>query len=350
MVLRFPKVFQGKNVKITNRVGVTLIELIVVISIIGVIAAILLMAVLQTRAGSRNITCGNNLRQIGIAMSAYESAHRAFPPAADKVGFTLHVSLLPFFEREALSVPFRSFRYDSEGWVELFGALPKSHGLSTYRCPDSAILPYLNDNPTHQGDDKGVFTPGVSELDFTSYLACIGAKTAYPDIEHAGICSIIGLRERTRASEVLNGLSNTVSVSEGAGFDPVRLDAAWKEKYSGYAKGLVYQTPSRYADYDQLASDCWNGIGTTATPTSVGFYWVNFGTENFFCTWLPPNSRSCTNQRFYKRSPISPSSYHGSFVNACFADGSVRQIDDDIDWIVWQGMGRISSPNLHLQD
>jgi len=333
-----------------HRIGITLAELIVVSSIIGVVAALVVMAVVRARANARNVTCSNNLRQIGIAMNAYESAYRAFPPAADKNSFTLHVHLLPLLERESVSVPYRRFKRDSEGWIELMGALPKSHGLPIYRCPDSAILPYLNDSPTQPPDDGGVFTPGVSELDFTSYLACVGAKTSYPDVEYAGVCSIIGLRERTRASEVRNGLSNTVAVSEGVGFDPVRLDAVWKEQSNSFSKGLVYQTATRYSDYDQLATDCWNGSGTTAAPKSVGFYWWKFGTENFFCTWLPPNSRSCLNQRSYKRAPISPSSYHGNFVNACFADGSIRQIGDDVDWVVWQGMGRISGPNSQIQN
>ncbi len=184
---------------------------------------------------------------------------------------------------------------------------------------------------------------GQSNLDFTSYLACIGSKTALPDIEFAGICSILPLRQRTRAAEVRNGLSQTMAVSEGAGFDLSRLQNILDDNFNEYAKGLVYQTAKRYSDPDEIANDCWRGIGTTAVPKVVGFGWVRASTDNYFSTWLPPNSRSCLNQRGPKRAPISPSSHHGNYVNACFADGSVRRIYDSIDWAVWQSMGQLSN-------
>ena len=53
----------------------TLIELLVVISIIGVLIALLLPAVMSSRASTRAIQCGNNLRQIGIAFQHYKEKH-----------------------------------------------------------------------------------------------------------------------------------------------------------------------------------------------------------------------------------------------------------------------------------
>ena len=60
--------------------GFTLVELLVVIAIIGILVGLLLPAVQAAREAARRMSCGNNIRQVGLAFLNYESAYKKFPP------------------------------------------------------------------------------------------------------------------------------------------------------------------------------------------------------------------------------------------------------------------------------
>jgi type II secretory pathway pseudopilin PulG len=112
-----------------------------VIAIVGVLAALLLPAVLASREASRRAVCANNLRQIGIALNAYHGAHRRFPvgclewrapgnSSARQLAWSAY--LLPFLEEQTLfdaldlSQPFDSPRNAAAEAV-----------LPVYLCPSS---------------------------------------------------------------------------------------------------------------------------------------------------------------------------------------------------------------------
>lgn len=63
----------------TGRNGFTLIELMVVISIIAMLMSLILPAVVQIREQSRRTQCLNNLRQVSVALHGFHSAHRRLP-------------------------------------------------------------------------------------------------------------------------------------------------------------------------------------------------------------------------------------------------------------------------------
>ena len=62
-----------------RRWGFTLVELLVVITIIGMLTALLLPAVQNAREAGRRATCNNNQHQLSIAMQNFESAKQYFP-------------------------------------------------------------------------------------------------------------------------------------------------------------------------------------------------------------------------------------------------------------------------------
>jgi prepilin-type N-terminal cleavage/methylation domain-containing protein len=62
-----------------SRLGFTLVEMLVVMAIIGVLVAMLIPAVQYARERSRQASCSNHLRQIGLAFAQHATQHQAFP-------------------------------------------------------------------------------------------------------------------------------------------------------------------------------------------------------------------------------------------------------------------------------
>lgn len=63
----------------TIRRGLTLIEVLVVIAVIGILVGLLLPAVMQARSSARRSQCGNNLKQLGSAVQQFHERHGTLP-------------------------------------------------------------------------------------------------------------------------------------------------------------------------------------------------------------------------------------------------------------------------------
>jgi prepilin-type N-terminal cleavage/methylation domain-containing protein len=108
----------------------TLLELLVVVAVISILAALLLPAVGRVKAKAQQPVCMNNLRQIGMAIRMYtEDSNDAFPPATNRppASFTAYTMLIKNYvgltstkpERAKLfGCPADTFYWDYDnGWV-----------------------------------------------------------------------------------------------------------------------------------------------------------------------------------------------------------------------------------------
>ena len=139
-----------------GRTGFTLVELLVVITIIALLVAILLPAVQSTREATRRTYCANNIRQVALATLNYAAAQsERLPPLEDGrfrsknqkntgIGWRYHV--LPFLEEggvfELLSDPY-SWEYASNRRSEP-EAPTRPAVIQTLLCPSTPGTPRID--------------------------------------------------------------------------------------------------------------------------------------------------------------------------------------------------------------
>lgn len=138
----------------------TLVELLVVIAIIGILVSLLLPAVQQVREAARQMSCKNNLHQIGIAIHNYHDTlgtlpvgclqWRGFSGASQRKQFAWSAFILPYMEQQPLhsqidfGVPYDHPSNKSAASVR----------IPTYLCPTVPSKEQLR-GPTHYGGIYG---------------------------------------------------------------------------------------------------------------------------------------------------------------------------------------------------
>ena len=131
-----------------ERHAFTLVELLVVIAIIGTLVGLLLPAVQSAREAANRSSCGNNLKQLGLALHGFHDAKRKLPsggrpPDAATVRCGVFVYLLPWLEENAAWQAYDT----SVNWSHPRNLPVTGKPITVYRCPSSPRDSQLDHNP-----------------------------------------------------------------------------------------------------------------------------------------------------------------------------------------------------------
>lgn len=333
-----------------KRAAFTLVELLVVIAIIGVLVGLLLPAVQAAREAARRMQCSNNLKQIGLAIHNYASAHKVFPfgkgpsyPGAPVYArWSQHSLLLPFLEQTPLYNTL-DFRFPPEtpgmgGVVAFMPAYVNPTGVNAAgsRTPVPGFLCPSDQSPSDvwQAQNNYVGNQGGWLCDRSDQPGA--ATDVSPSETQTGVFYFLS---KVRPGDVMDGLSNTIFFSEkirGQGTPNPRTD--------------LFIIPHQ-STLDATYNAC-NGLNpNTATPLSSkwGYSWVmgeNCCTQyNHVAT---PNKNSCGGTGFPGTMTnmvmqVTANSRHTGGVQCLLGDGSGRFVTESIELTVWRAIGSRSS-------
>ncbi len=309
--------------------GFTLVELLVVIAIIGVLVSLLLPAVQAAREAARRMQCGNNLRQLGLALHNYHDTHGTFPYRQGGTGQAVpaeggpgngnagggFIVLLPFFEQGPLYDRIAADGFGPRPWDANYA--PWQVGINTLVCPSDQAPVTIHD--AWYGNHEGR----------TNYNFCGGdwiPESGYDPADRAPR-GMFGFRTRTRIQDVHDGTSNTIMLSERA------FSQEPGQKIGNVAIGFSI------AGLRENPSSCFSSVAgsgqyyTMPFTRRVGLSWANgnpyFSGHN---TILPPNSPSCAPSAWAGNGGLlPPNSRHPGGVNIVLADGALRFVSETID-------------------
>lgn len=296
-----------------NEKGLTLIEILVVMSVVGLLVALLLPTVQGARESARRAQCGNHLRQIGLAVHQYHGVHGSLPiglmPAFDRRYYTLDPPCVPdFLDRSCL---IGLLPYVEQ--AALFDAINANLDISSrenrtcfrvsvavYACPSDRDSVWPRPIGT-----AGLVALGMADLgerleaSYTSYVACHGTFPVYALPTLGTGCRV---DPRTRAQ------------ADGCFTQPAAMPLAAIRDGLSHTLFFAERATGTLREFE-MVGDRW------------GWYFVGNWGDTLFATFAPPNA--------WRKSDLplqfGVSSRHPAGVNVLMGDGAVRFVADSID-------------------
>lgn len=319
----------------SGRRGMTIVELLTVIAIIGLLAGLLLPAIQSSREAARSLACKNNLKQLGLALQNHQAAYGCFPPgrgAPFPRVFSAHAYLLPFCEGTVFNdLDFKAppVTFDLPSGDVLGGGsnlIAAQAGLPLFLCPSDPHAPRV---------------PG-SNFGATNYAACSGSGTQrYGSLADADGVFFTG--SAISFADIIDGSSHTIAFSERL------LGTGFGTSHASHAKAFWMWELSDRSSPTREACRATSGGSWYAAR---GEKWImgNYG-NTLYNHYYPPNAtdHDCMNIT-QQVGLMSASSLHPGGVNAIFCDGSVRTTAATVDLQLWRAWStradREASPNI----
>ncbi len=308
-----------------KRVGFTLVEMLVVISIIGVLASLLLPAVQAARESARRSDCANKMRQLAVAVEGFTSKKSRYPGYRETIGADLNVTtahevswctlLLPGLDDQTL---YDTIRDDKDG-VDDDG--DGSIDEDPYGDPDGDGDP--DDDGDGTDDEDGAYR-----------------TTAYP-FRNIFFCPDEPLRGRLDPT-------NSYVANAGMRWDSTATPAANNNRANGIFLDRV-AVPGARVDVDHIVDGKSYTLlfseNTRAGQWPETLSSGNPREKNVFVwhpTTTPTQKMRINGDRQDFTSPLTvtaeyarPASFHFTGINACFADSRVMFMHEGVDYKVY---------------
>ena len=307
---------------VASATGFTLVELLVVISIIATLIGLLLPAVQSAREAGRRNTCQNNLSQLGKAAMQYDAAQQALPGwrndhpsasinpttavTANTVGWP--IMLLPALERNDV--------YAS--WAAASPSTPPSTGFPASADPSISLFICPTSPPDSTSDPVMSYCANVGSTALTA-LSSSGKQYKGDGVllDAAGVPNqYSGARNSIDSISTSDGASNTLLFSEKCGsFVPLNC------RYNAIPLPITATTglvPTSLLD-----------AATTGVVAGFGLFGVASG-QTINMASSGPTAGTVGYETV-------PSSKHPGGVVATFCDGHTQFVKDSISpWVYAQ--------------
>jgi prepilin-type N-terminal cleavage/methylation domain-containing protein/prepilin-type processing-associated H-X9-DG protein len=344
--------------------GLTLVELLAVIAIIGLLAGLLLPAVQSARESARRVTCANKLGQLGKACLMYANSNGAYPAAFTSSTFaslvpmsaywtgtfpdfsndqspSWTIAILPFLDQQPRFDAFRPWGSGS-GYDGVYGGNWGTWNRdlaykpnNAYQCPSDPVSDSSETNTNYFGvSGGGLWAAGSATNTPKRGYPWFAANGAF--IYNNGIIHING---RVTDGAILDGSSNTFMVGETRYQFVLRSEQAWAAFRTDFPVGRVSR-PSWAGGARGWGSS--NGVflllASTQASTSLN------GINGSGCTDMlraPPLMDPASNCASPGQAMVgSFGSFHPGGCHFALADGSVKFVDEMIDISLYRRLGQ----------